>query len=139
MRTLTFLLALVTGVPALGCDGLIVSDAWIREAPPGAGAMAGYAILHNRSERAMTVDGARSAAFGAVELHRTDTADGNMRMRQIPRLFLDPGATAALEPGEVHIMLFGPKRSLKAGDRVELTFDCGTRSLAVNFDVRADN
>jgi copper(I)-binding protein len=120
------------------CDGLDVSDAWIREAPPGADVMAGYAQLHNAGKTSITLDGARSADFGSVEVHRMSMENGTMRMRAEPRVELEPDATVAFEPGALHLMLFGPTRALKAGDRVTLKLDCGKHSKPVAFTVRAE-
>jgi periplasmic copper chaperone A len=129
----------LVATPALACDALEVTGAWIREAPPGAHVMAGYATLRNAGDKPLTLDGVRSADFGSAEVHRTDMEGGHMRMRHEPRLLLEAGATAVLQPGELHLMLFEPRRSLKAGDRATLKFDCGTRSMSTDFTVRAEN
>lgn len=129
--------ALVFCGPALACEGLQVAGAWIREAPPGASVMAGYASLRNAGSSALTLDGVHSADFSAVELHRTQMQDGRMQMRAEPRLPLDPGAAAQLQPGGLHLMLFDPRRALQAGDRVAISFDCGGKSQTFDFTVRA--
>ncbi|HZP11744.1 MAG TPA: copper chaperone PCu(A)C, partial [Nevskiaceae bacterium] len=100
--------------------------------------MAGYATLHNAAKESITLDGARSSEFGSVDLHRMSMENGTMRMRAEPRLLLEPDATVRLEPGELHLMLFGPKRPLKAGDHVTMKLDCGKHSKAVDFTVRAE-
>jgi copper(I)-binding protein len=130
-------LLLAVGAPALACDGLEVSGAWIREAPPGSDVMAAYAQLHNAGKDSITLDGARSSDFGDVQVHRTSMENGKMRMRAEPRILLEPDATVSFEPGGLHLMLFGPKRALKAGDHVTLKLDCGKQSKAVDFTVRA--
>jgi periplasmic copper chaperone A len=121
---------------AFACPGLAVEDAWIREAPPGAMAAA-YAKLTNKGKRALVLDGARSEAFGGAGLHQsTVDASGMARMRE-GRLTIAPGATAALEPGGWHLMLFDPARILKAGDVVQLTLTCGKDERAFPFTVKA--
>jgi periplasmic copper chaperone A len=135
MRTLCVLIAVLAGANAHACPGLVAEGAWIREAPPGAMAAA-YAKLTNRGKRPLTLDGARSEAFGGAGLHRTVTVDGMARMRE-GTLAIAPGASAALEPGGWHLMLFDPARILKAGDVVALTLTCGQDSSTFPFTVKA--
>ena len=139
MRTLTLLIAALAAAGphpgAFACPGLAVDDAWIREAPPGA-MSAAYAKLANRGTKPLRLDGARSEAFGGAGLHRTIMVDGMARMRE-GTLEIAPGATAALEPGGWHLMLFDPASILKAGDVVMLSLTCGTDARAFPFTVKA--
>lgn len=96
--------------------------AWIREAPPGAPAMAGFVAIEGGS-RDVEIVAARSADFGRVEIHEMLTEDGVMKMRPIERLELPAGARLTLAPGAEHLMLFEPKRALAAGDTVTVTFE----------------
>lgn len=139
MRTLTLLIATLAGAGApacaSACPGLAVESAWIREAPPGA-MSAAYAKLTNRGKRPLVLDGARSEAFGGAGLHHTTVVNGMARMRE-GTLPIAPGATATLEPGGWHLMLFDPARILKAGDVVTLTLTCGQDAAAFPFTVKA--
>jgi copper(I)-binding protein len=136
MRTLVAAaLAVLASAPAAACADLVVADAWIREAPPGAMSVA-YAKLTNRGKRAVTLTGARSEAFGGAGLHRTIIVDGMARMRE-GTLEIAPGAHAALEPGGWHLMLFDPARILKAGDVVQVALTCGTDERMHPFTVKA--
>lgn len=139
MRTLTLLIAALAGAgapaSASACPGLAVEDAWIREAPPGA-MSAAYAKLTNRGTTPLTLDGARSEAFGGAGLHRTVLVGGMARMRE-GTLEIAPGASAALEPGGWHLMLFDPATVLKAGDVVPLTLTCGKSERTFPFTVKA--
>jgi copper(I)-binding protein len=128
MRTLVAAaLAVLASAPAAACADLVVADAWIREAPPGAMSVA-YAKLTNRGKRAVTLTGAG--------LHRTIIVDGMARMRE-GTLEIAPGAHAALEPGGWHLMLFDPARILKAGDVVQVALTCGTDERMHPFTVKA--
>jgi copper(I)-binding protein len=138
VKTTAALVLLVASTSAFSCDGLEVTNAWIREAPPGADMLAGYAGLHNAGKESITLDGARSPDFGDVEMHRTSMENGKMRMRAEPQIVLEPDATVNFEPGGLHLMLMEPKRVLKAGDHVAIRLDCGKRSKAADFTVRAD-
>lgn len=136
MRVLMVLGMALASASALACPDLAVTDAWIREAPPGA-MSAAYAKLTNRGKRALALDGARSAAFGGVGLHRTVIDDSGMARMREGVLEIAPGASAALEPGGWHLMLFNPASILKAGDVVPLTLTCGKTERTVRFTVKA--
>lgn len=131
------LLALTALLPsaALACPGLEIAGGWIRLAPEGAGMTAGYAVLTNTGAKPLEVQGARAAGFSGAELHRSWVENGMHRMSS-GALALAPGASAALEPGGWHLMLFGPP-ALKAGDRRTVTFECGATSASGLFEIRA--
>ena len=137
MRPVAFIVALALSDAALACDGLEVSKAWVREAPPGAEVMAGYAQLKNTSRDPIKIEGARSPQFGDVQMHRTEMENGQMRMRAEPQLLLEGDSTLTFEPGDLHLMLFEPKKPLKAGDHVTIKFDCGKHSSSGDFVVKA--
>jgi copper(I)-binding protein len=134
---MTGLLALAA--PALACETLDVQDGWIREAPPGAEVMAGYGTLVNKGKTPITLDGVRSADFGEVSIHEMSMENGQMRMRNAPRIQIEPDAIVVLEPGELHLMLEKPRRDLRAGDAVTLKFDCGKLSRSVDFPVKVED
>ena len=52
-----------------------MSQAWIREAPPGATVMAGYAKLHNAGKQPLTLDGAVKLALDTVRLGVKENID----------------------------------------------------------------
>lgn len=135
MRTLVILVAMFAGSRAWACQGLAVEDAWIREAPPGAMSVA-YAKLTNRGKRALIITGASSPDFGGAGLHLTVIDQGVARMRE-GMLGIATGASAALEPGGWHLMLYDPARILKAGDVVTLTLTCGKDGREFPFIVKA--
>ena len=128
--------ALLACASAHACPDLVVEDAWIRQSPPGATMTAAYAKLRNAGKQALAIDGALAPNFASAELHRTVIEAGVSRMRHGEPLTLAPGAHAALEPGGWHLMLMGPTRPLRAGDRVPLALQCGTESTEYTFTVR---
>ena len=137
MKTFGFLAAMLASAAAGACPDLVVREGWIREAPPGRMMTAGYARLTNAGSRALVVDGARASGFEGAELHRTVVEDGMSRMRA-GRLEIAPGASAALEPGGWHLMLFGAARAPKAGETVMVTLSCGPQASEFPFTVKAD-
>ena len=98
-----------------------VEQPWSRATPPGAEIGAGFMTLKNAGASAARVVGASSPAAARVEMHVT-THEGNvMQMREVPAYEVPAGGTFVLAPGGAHLMLFGLKRPLQAGERVPLT------------------
>lgn len=99
---------------------IATSDAWIREAPPGAEHLAAYLVIENNQSSPITLTGVSSDSFGAVQIHRTTMHDGVARMRTIGELAIGPGRSQSLSPGGTHLMLMNPKENFVAGDFVHL-------------------
>ncbi len=111
--------------PALAVTGpawtmVRTEDAWVREAPPSAAAMAGYMIVVNPSKETLTLVGATSPQFGEVQMHEIVTEQGMTRMQEVKQLVVPPKGRLAFAPGSTHLMLMAPKQPLKAGDPVEI-------------------
>ena len=100
---------------------IAIEDAWIREAPPNASAMAGYMRITNSSEKHIILHSANSPAFKAIEFHRSIEKDGVYRMVPQFHLHIAANSTFELKPGDYHLMLFNPVRPLKDGDEVTLS------------------
>ncbi|MET0226913.1 MAG: copper chaperone PCu(A)C [Dokdonella sp.] len=115
-----------------------VTDAWIREAPPGASMLAGYATLTNTGDAPITLLTVQSDVFRMASLHETVIDNGISKMRELHRIELAPGASVSLKPGGKHLMLMQPRQEVHAGDKVEMLFLLvdGTR-LETYFDVVA--
>lgn len=135
MRPAVAFAAALLAPAAAACDGLKVSQAWIREPVPGVDVLAGYAELENAGRHALEVDGVEVAGFGHAMIHQTVVKDGVSRMRHAT-VALPPGGKASLEPGGLHIMLMQPARPLRAGDRLEGALLCGPARTAVTFTVK---
>ena len=118
-------------------SALVVVDAWIPQAPPGAGMLAGYATLRNDGAQPVRVTGATSTAFADVSIHETTLVDGVSRMRALDVIEIAPGADVRLEPGGRHLMLMKPTGDADPGARIDVVFalDDGSAVPAV-FVVR---
>lgn len=81
---------------------------------------AGYGQIRNDCREAVVVVAAGSKAFGDVSLHETTLVDGVSRMRAVERLPIAAGATVALKPGGLHLMLMQPEVVLKEGAQLPL-------------------
>lgn len=123
---------------AMAEGGVMVDNAWIREAPPGATSQAGYMTLNNHSDAARTLVSASSPAFGNVMLHRTVMEGGTAKMVHQMAIEIPANGSVTFEPNGYHLMLMKPKQQLKAGDKVDiaLKFKNG-KTMKVTFEVRA--
>ena len=131
------ILALAPIAAATEEAGVSVRDAWVREAPPGVSMMAGYMVLQNKTSRPQVLVAARSPGFETVMIHRTIAKEGMTGMEHAPQLELLPKASLVFAPGGYHLMLLNPKRTLHAGDRVDITLEFrGGLVLAVAYAVR---
>lgn len=131
------LLPLCTSSALTAESTLSVRDAWIREAPPAASVLAGYMVIENQGAESRELITAESAAFRAIELHRSVVEGGVARMARQDTLSIPAGGKLALQPGGYHLMLMAPQKPLRAGDEATVTlgFDNGER-LAVTMRVR---
>lgn len=118
---------------------LMVDNAWIREAPAGSTALAGYMTVMNKSDQPRMLVGASSPAFGMVMLHRTVMEGGMAKMVHQPMIEIPAKGSITFEPNDYHLMLMKPKQQLKAGDKVEITLEFKNGdTLVVTHEVRAD-
>jgi copper(I)-binding protein len=100
-----------------------VQDPWIREAPPGMPMLAAFMVIHNSGDRPVAVTAVHSPQFGRIEMHRTVVSNGVARMLAQPRLVIPAGGSLTLKPGGYHLMLFGAKSRLTAGQHAQLTLE----------------
>jgi periplasmic copper chaperone A len=100
---------------------LAFESAWIRALPPGMHMTAGFGTISNRGGEAIELTAFASPQFGDVSLHRTETIDGVSRMRAVPSLLVEAGASVELAPGGYHLMLMKPAAPLQDGQSVTVT------------------
>jgi copper(I)-binding protein len=115
-------------------DTVEVRQPWSR---PSAGTTAaGYMVLVNHAVRPDALVKVESPLAARVAAHRSDMADGVMRMAAEPRVAIPAGGQVVFAPGGYHLMFEGLKAPLKAGDRLPatLTFAGGQR-MSVSFAV----
>lgn len=118
-------------------DAVSVRDAWVRETPPGMSTMAGYMVLRNNTSRPQELVAASSSGFESVMIHRTIVKDSMAGMAHASRIELAAKANLIFAPGGHHLMLMKPKRTLRAGDTVDINLEFrGGRVLPVAFEVR---
>lgn len=103
----------------MAAGALTVTDAWVR-AIPGAGVAAAYMKLHNGGTQPIRVNSVRSMLAGHAMIHETQLVGGVATMRAREPLTIPPGASVALEPGGLHVMLRELARPLAVDEQVPL-------------------
>ena len=125
--------------PVAAAGKLKVEQSWVRTPPPGAVALAGYAVLRNSGDAPVIIHGAHSPDFAAVSIHETTEADGVERMQALDAVEVAPGASVVFAPGGKHLMLMRPSRSLSSGAAVKIHFDTNdSDGVDASFIVRDD-
>lgn len=119
---------------------VLVENAWVRSAPPGADVMAAYMILKNESNETRVITEVSSSMFNRIEIHRTEMHEGMMKMIPQEGLSIPAGGAVTLEPGGFHLMLIGPNSVPKEGEEVDLLlkFSKG-HSQRIKVPVKADH
>jgi copper(I)-binding protein len=118
---------------------LRIGHPWSPPNPPGAPTAAGYLTIYNLGRVPDRLLGGVSPMFGHIEVHEMSMAGGIMRMRPLPQgLVVPPGATVSLAPGGLHLMMIGPRRPFRIGERIPVTLRFERAgSVPVEFYVQA--
>lgn len=98
--------------------GVSISDAWVRENAPGQKVGAAYMTL-NSPQNSKLVYVEAPAIAKSVEIHSMTMNNGVMKMRMLEALTIKANQDTKLEPGGFHLMLFGLKEQLKAGQSID--------------------
>lgn len=116
---LAFVAVAVPALVAAQASPLIVQNAWMRKVP-GADTAAVYLVLQNTGVEPVIVVAVKSPTATHVMIHETSTVSGQSQMRMHEKLVIPPGKTMALQPGGLHVMLSGFKKSPLVGQTVPL-------------------
>ena len=98
-----------------------VSDCWIRLLPANLPA-GGYFKVANPGAQPVDLVGVTTAAFGMAMLHQTQTETGMSKMVMVNRVAIPAHGTLSFTPGNYHLMLEQPRRALKVGMTIPITF-----------------
>lgn len=79
-----------------------------------------YLAITNDGDEAEHLLGTSSPSFDAAEVHESYEEDGVSKMRPVESIEIPAGGTAVLEPGGLHLMLFGAEQALAAGEEFPL-------------------
>ena len=132
----SYVILQLLATPALA--ELTVKNGYVRSLPPSVDNTSAYMTLHNTSEQAMELTGAKTPLAGTVMLHTTMNHDGMLHMQHVSSVSIPAQGELVLESGGMHMMLMDLKQHPKPGDEVELTllFADGTRQT-VKLQVRS--
>lgn len=86
---------------------LVIEDGFVRQPIPGRSITAAFMTIRNTSADDIILTEARLEGAGSVEIHTHSHKDGVMKMRQIHQLPIKAGQAVILEPGGLHLMVFG--------------------------------
>lgn len=105
MHLVTLILAFLLSSSVLA--ELVVEEGYVRKPIPGRSMSAAFMTINNVGKddvllKTAAIDGAKS-----VEIHTHTHKDGVMRMRQLHELMIKAGESIVLEPGGLHLMVFG--------------------------------
>jgi hypothetical protein len=110
--------ALLLTTHAIAGD-ISTADVWARATAPGQeNGSVGVVITSAKDARLIAVS---SPVCKTAEIHTMSMNNGVMEMRQLEFLPLPAQQPVTLGPGGDHLMLFGLKHPLKAGDEFPLT------------------
>ncbi len=98
---------------------LAITNAWARATVEGQ--PTGAAFMTISAHDNVSIVGLESPAAQTVQLHEMTMQGSTMTMRDLPRLDLKAGDSVTLDPAGRHVMLFGLKGPLKAGDHFPVT------------------
>lgn len=139
-----FLISCFVFIPFVltGCDQtsqppVEIVNAWIREAPPNATAMAGYMQVINHTDTDKQLVSGNSKDFKIIEFHRSVEKNGVYRMIRHKQLIVPANGMLELKPGDFHLMLITPYKQLKDGDSttIQLILDDDS-SISHQFPVK---
>jgi copper(I)-binding protein len=128
---LTALFALVIAVLTFGASAddsdIHIQDPWVRAAPPSVNVMAAYMKITNSGDKPRKLIGASSPDFERVEMHRSVMHNNMTHMEHQQAIVIPPHTAVTFNPGELHLMLMGPKKTLHINDSTPMTlsFDNG--------------
>lgn len=121
---LSILLVLLATTHA-SADGQVgeleIERPWARATPTAARNGVAYMTIRNRGSEADQLVSVKTPVAESASVHETVKHDGMMTMRPVARLVIDPGKSAVLEPGGLHIMLMGLHEPLERGQTFSLT------------------
>ena len=96
---------------------LMIKDAWARGTPRSGGA---FMTIHNMGAADELID-ARADLAKKVQLHRTVSEGGIMKMKHVSGIPVPAKGMATLKPGSYHVMFMGLHKPLMVGHSFPLT------------------
>lgn len=102
-------------------EGLLISGAWIRPAPPEVNSMAAYFTLENTTATDIEIVAAQSSNFAMTMIHDTVFEGDIAKMSHLSSLTIPAYETVEFAPLAKHLMLMQPNKPLTLGDFETIT------------------
>ncbi len=106
---------------SLAAQNVIISDSWVRYAPPSVKTHAGYLSMHNTGNTSRVLTAAESPLYERVELHLSKMENGIATMQKVEQIKIQAGKMIMFKPGGLHMMLIGPKNQQTLGAVIPIT------------------
>lgn len=136
LRALLVTALTLVASPSGASDDLIISDAWVRETPPGKMMTAGYASIENLSKKVVTITRVSAEVAGHTSIHETRIERDRSTMRPVVKLSIKAGQRVSLQPGGLHIMLMKLNEPLIDGQSIDICLELENNdSLCSAFSV----
>ena len=119
---------------ALGQLNIYLGDAYSKEMPPFSENIAVYITVGNLGDHGISLENVTSEDADSAMIHRSIMKNGMITMEYLSELYIPPRGNIRLEPGGLHIMLVGLKRSFRAGDKIRMNLNF-SNGLVLKVDV----
>ena len=122
-RTFFFAVLLCSPAAVLAAPSaaVTVSDCWIRALPENLPS-GGYFKMANAGDRSVDLVGVETSAFGMAMLHETRNKGNVSTMVMVKKVTVPAHGTLRFAPGNYHVMLEKPKKTVKPGMTIPVTF-----------------
>ncbi|HUQ29465.1 MAG TPA: copper chaperone PCu(A)C [Usitatibacter sp.] len=121
MRVLSQVAMIAMALAALASQAAVTAtEAWVRGTVPAQKTTGAFVTLQSTTEAKLVA--VTTPAASSAQIHASEDRHGVMHMHAVDTLRLPAGQRVELKPGGFHIMLFGLKAALGAGESVPLTF-----------------
>lgn len=104
-RLITFISGLL--IATIASAELVVEEGFVRKPIPGRSMSAAFMSIRNTGVEDVVIKTAKIEGAKSVEIHTHSHQNGVMRMRQLHSLEIKSGQVVSLEPGGLHLMVFG--------------------------------
>jgi len=112
--------AVFMAAPASTKELVTAENAWVPWGPAAIKVHVAYMTVANHGDVEDDIVGVQSPDYQRIELHASAIENGLNIMRPVDKVTVPANGRVAFEPGGLHIMLMGPKRSFAIGDRVQI-------------------
>ena len=112
-------------------DQLYADNPHVRAVAPGQDRTAGFLTLINPTDNACKLISATADIADRVEFHSHQHIDNMVMMRPVDSIHVPATSDVALQPGGLHLMLFGVQPSAAKNTQINIETDqCGTLSFS---------